>query len=79
MSDLSWKKASTAVGLAGLTPREVARGALTQPEFQLMPDPLNSDPFGQLVVKGEVSGGYINYFYSLFYVGHVGQVSILVI
>ena len=56
MSDLSWKKASAAVGLAGITPREVARGALTQPEFQLMPDPLDSDPFGQLIVKGEVSG-----------------------
>ena len=56
MSDLSWKKASAAVGLAGLTPREVARGALTRPEFQLMLDPLDSDPFGKLIVKGEVSG-----------------------
>ena len=32
------------------------RGALTWLEFQLMPDPLDSDPFGQLIVKGEVSG-----------------------
>ena len=44
------------VGLAGLIPREVARGALTRPEFQLMLDPLDSDPFGQLIMKGEVSG-----------------------
>ena len=79
MSDLSWKKALAAVGLAGLTPREVARGALTWPKFQLMPDPLDSDPFGQLVVKGEVSGECINYFFSLLYVEHVRQISILVI
>ena len=46
MSDLSWKKALAAVGLAGLTPREVARGALTWPEFQLMLDPLDSDLLG---------------------------------
>ena len=51
---MSWKKASAAVGLAGLTPREAARGALTRPEFQRMPDPLDLDPFGKLVVKGEV-------------------------
>ena len=56
MSDLSWKKALAAVVLAGLTPREVVRGALTQPKFQLMLDPLDSDPFGQLIVKGEVGG-----------------------
>ena len=61
MSDLSWKKVSAAVGLAGLIPREVARGVLTQPEFQLMPDPLDSDPFGQLVVKGEVGGTFTLY------------------
>ena len=79
MSDLSWKKALAAVGLAGLTPREAVRGTLTQPEFQLMPDPLDLDLFEQLVVKGEVSGAYINYFYSLFYVKHVRQISILVI
>ena len=56
MSRLSWKKALAAVGLAGLTPREVVRGALTRSEFQLMLDPLDSDPFGQLIVEGEVSG-----------------------
>ena len=56
MSDLSWKKVLAAVGLAGLTPREAVRGAVTQPEFQLMPDPLDSDPFGKLIVKAEVSG-----------------------
>ena len=62
MSQLSWKKASAAVGLAGLTPREGARGALTWPEFWLMPDPLDSDPFGKLIVKGEVSAVSINQF-----------------
>ena len=76
MSQLSWKKASAAVGLAGLTPREVVRGVLTQLEFQLMPDPLNLDPFGKLIVKGEVSGVPLNYFYSLFYVEHVRQISV---
>ena len=74
MSQLSWKKASAAVGLAELTPRQAARGVLTRLEFQLMLDPLDSDPFGKLIVKGEVSGVYINYFYSLFYVKHVGQI-----
>ena len=49
-----WKKASAAVGLSVLTPREVARGALTCPEFQKMPDPLNRDPVGPVVVKAEV-------------------------
>ena len=49
-----WKKASAVVGLSGLTPREVARGAHTCPEFQKMPDPLNRDPFGLVVVKAEV-------------------------
>ena len=50
----SWKKASVVVGLSGLTPREVVRGALTCPEFQNMPDPPDSDPFGPVVVKAEV-------------------------
>ena len=74
MLQLSWKKASAAVGLAGLTPREVARGALTWPEFQLMPDPLDSDPFGKLIVKAEVSAVVTNYFYSVFKVEHVRQI-----
>ena len=30
-------------------------GALTCSAFQKMPDPLDSDPFGQIVVKGKVS------------------------
>ena len=55
MSQLSWRKASAVVGLTGLTPREAARGALTPPEFQLMLDPLDSDPFGKIIIKGEVS------------------------
>ena len=50
----SWKKASAVVGLSGLTPREVARGAFTCPKFQNMPDPLDRDPFGPVVVKAEV-------------------------
>ena len=50
----SWKKASAVVSLSGLTCREVVRGALTCPEFQNMPDPLDSDPFGPVVVKAEV-------------------------
>ena len=50
----SWKKASAAGGLSGLTPREVARGALTCPKFQNMLNPLDRDPFGPVVVKAEV-------------------------
>ena len=50
----SSKKASAVVGLSGLTPREAARGVLACPEFQNMPDPLNNDPFGPVVVKAEV-------------------------
>ena len=49
-----WKKASAVVGLSGLTPREAVRGALTCPEFQNMPDPLDKDPFGPVAVKAEV-------------------------
>ena len=37
---MSWKKESAAAGLAGLTPREAARGAMYRREFQKMPDPL---------------------------------------
>ena len=36
---MSWEKAA-AVGLSGLTPREVAMGALTCAAFQKIPDPL---------------------------------------
>ena len=38
---MSWKKDSDAVGLAGLTPVEAAKGALLCEEFQNMPDPLD--------------------------------------
>ena len=62
MLQLLWKKAYAVVGLAGLTPREAASGVLTRPEFQLMLDPLDSDPFGKLIVKGEVSTVSINQF-----------------
>ena len=37
---MSWAKASSAVGLGGLTEKEAALGALVTPEFQNMPDPL---------------------------------------
>ena len=47
---MSWKKASAAVGLAGLTPREAAKGALMVEEFQKMPD-----PFGDLIKEVKVS------------------------
>ena len=36
---MSWKKASTEVGLAGFTPHEVARSALCMKAFQKIPDP----------------------------------------
>ena len=38
---MSRKKDSAAVGLAGLTPAEAAKGALLCEEFQNMPDPLD--------------------------------------
>ena len=38
---MSWRKDSAAVGLAGLTPAEAAKGALLCEEFQNMPDPLD--------------------------------------
>ena len=71
----SWKKASAVVGLSGLTPREVVRGALTCPEFQNMPDPLDKDPFGPVVVKAEVR----NIFYRvlLFWIINVKRVDTL--
>ena len=37
---MAWQKQSAAVGLAGLTPREAALGALCCEQFQLMPNPL---------------------------------------
>ena len=37
---MSWQKQAAVVGLAGLSPREAALGALYCEQFQLMPDPL---------------------------------------
>ena len=37
---MSWKKASAAVGLGGLSPVEAAKGAFLCKESQDMPDPL---------------------------------------
>ena len=50
---MSWAKASAEAGLAGLTPREAARGALTLPQFQQMPDPL--EPYRRVVKEEDVS------------------------
>ena len=36
---MSWAKESAEAGLAGLTEREAARGALCEEAFQLMPTP----------------------------------------
>ena len=36
---MSWAKESAEAGLAGLSEREAARGALCEPAFQLMPTP----------------------------------------
>ena len=36
---MSWAKASAEVGLAGLSEREAARGALCKEAFQMMPSP----------------------------------------
>ena len=40
---MSWAKESSKVGLAGLNPLEVARGAMFLPLFQEMPDPLKQE------------------------------------
>ena len=47
---MSWEKAFVVVGLAGLTPREAAKGALLCEEFQKMPD-----PFGDVIREVKVS------------------------
>ena len=36
---MSWAKESAEAGLAGLTEREAARGALCEEAFQMMPSP----------------------------------------
>ena len=38
-SKMSWAKASAEAGLVGLSEREVARGALCEEAFQMMPSP----------------------------------------
>ena len=52
-----------------------SEGALTCPKFQNMPDPLDKDPFGPVVVKAEVS----NIFYRvlLFWIINVERVDTL--
>ena len=60
---MSWSKESAKVGLSGLTPREAARGALTCPEFQKLPDPLALDPYGWVVKEEDVSTQYCTYLY----------------
>ena len=49
---MSWQKQAAAVGLAGLSPREAALGALCCKQFQLMPDPLAG-----VKKRGYVHGG----------------------
>ena len=46
---MSWEKALAAVRLAGLTPQEVAKGALLCEDFQKMPD-----PFGDVIREVKV-------------------------
>ena len=58
---MSWKMESAVVGLSGLTPREVARGALICPDSQKMPDPQDRDPFGPIVMKAEVRNTLSNF------------------
>ena len=58
---MSWEKELAASGLNSLTPREVARGALTCPDFQKMPDLLDTDPFGSVVTKAEVRNTLSNF------------------
>ena len=58
---MSWKKESAAIGLSGLMPWEVVRGALTCPDFQKMPNLLDTDPFGPVVTKAEVRNTLCNF------------------
>ena len=39
-----------------------------------MPDPLDLNPFGKLIVKGEVTAVLINYFYSVIKIERIGQI-----
>ena len=69
----SWRKESAKVGLSGLTPGEAAVGALTRPEFQWMPDPL--EPYGPVVKHEDVSTlfMYSTVFLFVYCVEHVEQ------
>ena len=50
LSNMSWKKASADIGLAGLTPHEAARGAMYVKEFQNI-----LDPFGEVMKEVKAS------------------------
>ena len=43
ITTMSWARESAKVGLAGLTPKEAARGAMFLRCFQDMPDPLHEE------------------------------------
>ena len=55
-----WKKASAVVGLAVLTPREAAKGALLCEDFQKM-----LDPFGDVIREVKVSTAVYFLMYSV--------------
>ena len=55
---MSWKKESAKLGMAGLIPRETAKGALMCEVFQKMPDPLDTGPFSDLFKEVKVLNDY---------------------
>ena len=59
---MSWEKASAAVGLAGLTPREAAKGTLLYKDFQKM-----LDPFGDVIREVKVSTAVYFLMYSVMF------------
>ena len=72
---MSWRKESAAVCLSGLTPSKATRGALTCPEFQKIPEPLDRDPFGPVVVKAEVRNTLCNFeFKNVEHVDRLGKI-----
>ena len=51
-----WSEYSKLVGLGGLTPEQAARGALFQPDFKDMPDPLaETDTLSYMVTLSTLS------------------------
>ena len=52
---MSWKKASSELSLAGLIPREAAKGAHMVLNFQNMPDLIGTDQFGAIIEEVKVS------------------------